>query len=147
MRFDNIGVAAPSLEEGRAALTAVIEIPRWTEEFTDPVNSVCIQFGADASGICYELIAPLGDDSPIAKALNTGRNILNHVAYLVPDLAQARERLRAAGAVATSEPHPAIAYKGGRIQFFVTPMRFIIELIEAPTHEHLYEKPYDTQPS
>jgi methylmalonyl-CoA/ethylmalonyl-CoA epimerase len=122
----------------------VLEIPRWTKEFIDPVNRVYAQFGVDASGICYELIAPLGDDSPIAKALNTGKNVLNHVAYLVPDLALARERLRAAGAVPTSEPNAAIAYNGSRIQFFITPMRFIIELIEAPTHEHQYEKTYET---
>lgn len=139
MQFDHIGVIAPSLEAGRAALKTVLEITRWTEEFSDPVNRVYAQFGTDASGICYELIAPLGDDSPIAKALNTGKNILNHVAYLVPNLATASESMRAAGAVATSEPKPALAYGGKYIQFYVTPMRFIIELIEAPAHRHRYE--------
>ena len=74
----------------------------------------------------------------VTKALSSGRNILNHVAYLVPDLAEERERLRAAGSVATSEPNPGIAYGGSRIQFFVTPMRFMIELIEAPAHRHQY---------
>jgi methylmalonyl-CoA/ethylmalonyl-CoA epimerase len=142
MRFDHVGVVAPSLEEGRAALHAVLNIPRWTEEIVDAVNRIYAQFGRDEAGICYELIAPLGDDSPIVKALNTGKNILNHVAYLVEDLDQEAERLRAAGAVAPAEPKPAIAYGGNRIQFFVTPMRFIIELIEAPAHEHRYDKTY-----
>jgi methylmalonyl-CoA/ethylmalonyl-CoA epimerase len=142
MQFDHIGVIASSLEAGRAALNAVSQIPRWTEEFADPVNQVYVQFGADSSGICYELIVPFGESSPARQALNTGRNILSHVAYLVPDLAKERDRLRAAGAVATSDPKPAVAYGGNQIQFFVTPMRIMIELIEAPGHRHRYEKIY-----
>ena len=142
MQFDHIGVIASSLEEGRAVLNAFVQIPRWTEEFADPVNQVYAQFGTDPSGVCYELIVPYGDSSPITKFLSTGKNILNHVAYLVQDLAKEGDRLRAAGAVPTSDPKPAIAYGGKHIQFFVTPMRFIIELIEAPAHRHRYDKIY-----
>jgi methylmalonyl-CoA/ethylmalonyl-CoA epimerase len=36
---------------------------------------------------------------------------------------------------------PAIAYGGRLIQFFVAPSRLMIELIEAPEHEHRYEQP------
>jgi methylmalonyl-CoA/ethylmalonyl-CoA epimerase len=142
MQFDHIGVIASSLEAGRAALNAALEIPSWTEEFADPVNEVYVQFGADSSGICYELIVPFGESSPVTKALSTGKNILSHVAYLVSDLAKERDRLHAAGAVATSLPKPAVAYGGNQIQFFVTPMRIMIELIEAPAHRHRYEKIY-----
>ena len=142
MQFDHIGVIASSLEEGRAGLKALFNITRWTEEVADPVNEVHVQFGADASAVCYELIVPSGENSPATKALITGRNILSHVAYLVPDLAKAREQLRAAGAVATSDPKPAAAYDGNLIQFFITPMRMMIELIEAPDHRHHYDKTY-----
>jgi methylmalonyl-CoA/ethylmalonyl-CoA epimerase len=142
MQFDHIGVLAPTLEAGRAQLGAILEIPRWTEEFADPINGVYVQFGRDSSSVCYELIAPLGDNSPINKWLDTRKNILNHVAYLVPDLDKAAESIAATGAVATSAPKPAIAYGGKRIQFFITSMRFIIELIEAPAHQHRYEKLY-----
>jgi methylmalonyl-CoA/ethylmalonyl-CoA epimerase len=142
MQFDHIGLVAVTLEEGRHGLNELFRIQRWTEEFADPVNRVFAQFGLDASGICYELIAPLGEDSPIAKAAQQGKHILNHVAYLVPDLAQGREQLRAGGSVPTAEPNAAIAYGGSRIQFFVTPMRFIIELIEAPGHQHRYTETY-----
>jgi methylmalonyl-CoA/ethylmalonyl-CoA epimerase len=142
MQFDHIGVIASSLEAGRAALNAVSQIPRWTEAFADPVNKVYVQFGADSSGICYELIVPFGENSPATQALSTGKNILSHVAYLVSDLAKERDRLRAAGAVATSDPKPALACGWNQIQFFVTPMRIMIELIEAPGHRHRYEKIY-----
>lgn len=142
MQFDHIGVIASSLEAGRATLNAVLEIQSWTEEFADAVNEVYVQFGADSSGICHELIAPFGESSPVAKALSTGKNLLSHVAYLVSDLAKERDRLCAAGAVATSDPKPAVAYGGNQIQFFVTPMRIMIELIEAPAHRHRYVKNY-----
>jgi methylmalonyl-CoA/ethylmalonyl-CoA epimerase len=142
MQFDHIGVIASSLEAGRAALGAVLEIPSWTEEFADPVNHVYVQFGVDTSGVCYELIVPFGEESPATKALSSGKNILSHVAYLVADLTKAGDRLRAAGAVATSDPKQALAYGGKQIQFFVTPMRMMIELIEAPGHRHRYEKIY-----
>jgi methylmalonyl-CoA/ethylmalonyl-CoA epimerase len=142
MQFDHIGVIAFSLEDGRAALSAVLDIPRWTEEYADPVNQIYAQFGADSSGVCYELIVPFGESSPVTKALRSGKNILSHVAYLVSDLTKAGDQLRAAGAVPTSDPKPAVAYGGKQIQFFVTPMRIMIELIEAPAHRHLYEKTY-----
>jgi methylmalonyl-CoA/ethylmalonyl-CoA epimerase len=102
VQFDHLGLVSRSLADGRAALEALLLVQEWTREITDPVNRVCVQFGRDSSGVCYELIAPLGADSPIAKTLRSGKNILNHVAYLVPDLAAGRERLRAAGAVPTA---------------------------------------------
>lgn len=139
MQFDHIGVVTRSLADGRAALEALLPIHEWTGEVTDPVNGVSVQFGRDSSGVCYELIAPLGVNSPVAKTLSTGKNILGHVAYLVTDLDAERERLRAAGAVPTADAKPALAYGGRHIQFFVTPMRFIIELIEAPDHKHSYQ--------
>lgn len=142
MEFDHIGVIASSLETGRAALNAALKIPSWTEEFADPVNQIYAQFGVDSSGICYELIVPFGENSPVTKALSSGKNILSHVAYLVPDLTKAADQLRNAGAVATSDPKPAVAYGGNRIQFFITPMKIMIELIEAPAHRHRYEKNY-----
>ncbi len=32
----------------------------------------------------------------------------------------------------------AVAYGGHRVQFLITPLAFIIELIEAPNHTHEY---------
>jgi len=138
MKFDHIGLVVRSLALGREALSPIVEIRAWTDEFIDPIQRVSVQFGRDSSNICYELIAPQGDGGPVAKALSSGRNILNHVAYLVPDLSEAGGRLRDAGAVPTADPMPAVAYGGSRIQFFVTPLRFIIELIESSGHEHRY---------
>jgi methylmalonyl-CoA/ethylmalonyl-CoA epimerase len=137
MKFDHIGVVVRRLDIGRLHLTALFDIKSWTREFDDTTNGVSVQFGRDPSGICYETIAPLGASSPISEALRTGARILNHVAYLVPDLHAAGERLKSARCLPAGEPRPAVAYGGRPIQFFVSPLRIIIELIEAPDHAHV----------
>lgn len=136
MLFDHLGIVVKSLARGRAGISAMLRVTEWSAEFVDAVNGVKLQFGRDASGMCYELLEPLGPDSPVQGALAQGRAILNHVAYQVTDLAAAAAHLQKEGCARTGDPKPAIAYGGCRIQFFVTPMRFIVELIEAPDHRH-----------
>lgn len=138
MKFDHMGLVVKSVAKGRQSLARILGIADWTAEFRDPINGVLIQFGRDPAGVCYELLEPLDSDSPVYPALSAGKAILNHVAYLVADLAACAEHMRSTGCAPTSEPKPAIAYGGRRIQFFVTPLRFVIELIEAPGHQHAY---------
>ena len=138
MRFDHLGVVVRSLAKGRLALADVLHIGEWTEEFRDPANGVIAQFGRDPAGVCYELLEPLDAASPVHPALEGNKAILNHVAYLTDDLAHEAARLERAGCARTSEPRPALAYGGKRIQFFVTPLRFVVELVEAPGHAHRF---------
>lgn len=138
MKFDHIGVTTNTLAAGRTLLEGSVGIEAWTEAVEDPVNDVHVQFGHDASGICYELVAPRSDRSPIAAALSNKVNVLNHVAYLVDDLAVHADRLARAGFVPVAPPRPAIAYGGRPIQFFVSRSRMLIELIAAPDHRHQY---------
>jgi methylmalonyl-CoA/ethylmalonyl-CoA epimerase len=113
-------------------------LDEWTEEFRDPVNDVWVQFGRCGSGICYELVAPLSDKSPVSRALSLRINVVNHVAYLVEDLDRQAQRLAATAFHPTAPPRPAIAYGGSRIQFFVSASGMIFELIEAPNHTHIF---------
>lgn len=140
-QFDHLGLVAKSLAKGRRGIGDALGITRWTEEIEDPVNGVRLQFGRDRAGVVYELLEPLDETSPVYPALISGRAILNHVAYLVPSLGGAGEILRSGGGGPVSEPKPAIAYGGARIQFFVTSVRMIVELIEAPGHEHQFSVP------
>jgi methylmalonyl-CoA/ethylmalonyl-CoA epimerase len=139
VKFDHIGVVTRSLERGRKVLGATVGIQAWTQTWDDPVNGVYIQFGRDASGVCYELLVPNGPDSPVQEALTTRKNILNHVAYLVDDIEAETARLEDAGCGPLGQPKPAIAYGGKRIQFFATPLSLIVELVEAPGHQHVYD--------
>jgi len=138
MQFDHLGLVVKSLAKGRRVLHETLGVQDWTEEFRDPTNGVLLQFGRDPAGVVYELLEPLDETSPVYPALAGGKAILNHVAYRVADLIAETERLRRAGSAPAGEAKPAIAYGGKRVQFFVTPLRFVIELIEAPAHTHLY---------
>ena len=137
-RFDHLGVVAKSLARGRKGIESALGVSGWTEEVVDPVNGVRLQFGRDRAGVVFELLEPLDENSPVYPALTSGKAILNHVAYLVPNLDEAAASFRRSGFAPAGEPKPAIAYGGARIQFFVTPVRFIVELIEAPDHNHLF---------
>ena len=138
MQFDHIGIVVRDPEAGRKMLADAFMIERWTEVFEDPVNDVFVQFGLDASGICYETVAPLSAHSPVRRALADGVNIVNHTAYLVADLAGQAARLRRAGFLPVAEPRPAIAYGDAHIQFFMSRTRLLFELIEAPAHRHQF---------
>lgn len=138
MQFDHLGLVVKSVAKGRKVLSGMLRIQEWTEEFRDPVNGVLLQFGRDPAGVAYELLEPLDESSPVYPALANGKAILNHVAYLVDDLGEAGEHMRRSGCAPTSKPKPAIAYGGRDVQFFVSSLRFVIELIEAPGHTHAY---------
>ena len=140
--LDHLGLIVHRLEDGRGFLDRALGISRWSEPVQDPGLGVLVQFGASPAshGLVYELVAPLGDRSPIAGALRGGKHILNHLAYLTGDLAAEAVRLRAEGCYPTGPAQPAAAYDGRPIQFWITPLRFVIELIEKPGHVHRFEE-------
>jgi len=131
MEFDHIGVFVHDIAAGHDALSDIIPIIRRSEVFTDPVIKVKVQFLFDASGVCYELVAPFGEGNPVDGILKSRRNILNHVAYRTPDLDATLDDLRSKGGFPLNEPTPAVAFGGKRVVFLMTGLNFIIELIEA----------------
>jgi methylmalonyl-CoA/ethylmalonyl-CoA epimerase len=139
LSFDHLGVACPSLDAGRAFLQAALGVRNWTGATTDPIQKVHVQFGKDRMGTVFELIAPSEADSPIAAALKSHKNILNHLAYRTPDIAAARTALEAQGCLAISPASPAVAFDNALIQFFYSPLDFIIELIEQKETTHVFE--------
>jgi methylmalonyl-CoA/ethylmalonyl-CoA epimerase len=130
MIFDHIGIFVRDIDAGKATLAAMLPIAHWSETYDDPGIKVRVAFGTDATGVRFELVAPFGESNPVSGALAAGRNILNHVAYRVPDLEAAIAALRATGAVPLGVPHPAVAFAGARVIFFLTPLKFVVELIE-----------------
>ena len=138
LRFDHLGVLVPDLAHGRRLLSSVLGVSCWTVEFEDPVNDVFVQFGRCPAGMCYEMVAPRSALSPVRHALKRRVNIFNHVAYRVASLAGNAACLRAAGFSAIADPTPAVAYDNRPIQFFANADGWLIELIEAPQHRHVY---------
>jgi methylmalonyl-CoA/ethylmalonyl-CoA epimerase len=130
MIFDHIGLFVREIEAGRRQLAALLPILHWTDVVDDAQMNIQVQFGYDGTGICYELVAPLGEPNPVARALDDGKNILNHVAYRCPDFESACAALRREGAVPLGRPQRAAAFDGARVAFYLTPLRFIVELVE-----------------
>jgi methylmalonyl-CoA/ethylmalonyl-CoA epimerase len=138
MRFDHIGIVVADLSQGIQMLREQFLVTRWTDVFSDPVNDVHVQFGRDEIGMCYELIAPFSPQSPVRRSLRLGQNITNHVAYRVADLTATRSDLVAANFSPVTDPVAAVAYGGASIQFFMSPIFSLVELIESPDHQHQY---------
>jgi methylmalonyl-CoA/ethylmalonyl-CoA epimerase len=136
MIFDHIGLVVEDLAQGRAFLETTLHITDWTPITHDEVLGVSVQFGRSQNTPIIELISPLGPASPVSAALRGSKNILNHLAYRVENLAEAAQKLRESGCLAAGNPKPALAYCGASVQFWVSPLRFLIELIEAPDHVH-----------
>ncbi len=132
MIFDPIGLFVADLEEGRRKLAAILPIAEFLEPVDDAGLKVRIQFALDTSGTRYELVAPFGEGNPVSQVLDSGKAVLNHVAYRVADLAVESARLRAGGAMPLGPARPALAFGGNQVMFFLTPLRFILELIEMP---------------
>ena len=76
-----------------------------------------------------ELVAPVGEDSPIEKVLERGGGAY-HVCYEVEGLEEALREARAANCVLISGPEPAVAFGGRRIAWLYTPARLLVELLE-----------------
>ena len=130
MEFDHIGVFVKDIDIGKMLIAKLLPIIRYSEIFDDPFLQVRVQFLYDSKGICYELVAPFGPENPVDGVLKSRRNIINHVAYKTANLDETLERLRDEGSLPLGEPKKAIAFKGKRVVFLITPMNFIIELIE-----------------
>ena len=130
MIFDHIGLFVEDIGIGKHRLSSILPIREWCEVLDDDVLHVRVCFGKDQFGLRYELVAPLGSPNPVSGVLSSRRNILNHVAYRVPDIAASAAALRAQRSVPIGPPKPAVAFGGALVMFFMTPLSFIIEIIE-----------------
>lgn len=76
-----------------------------------------------------ELIAPLGEDSHVARLLKKGGGAY-HVCYEVADLEKTLSDLRMRRCLIVQQPTPAVAYQGRRIAWVMLPTRQLMELVE-----------------
>jgi methylmalonyl-CoA/ethylmalonyl-CoA epimerase len=77
-----------------------------------------------------ELIAPLGDDSPIARFLERSPNGgIHHLCFEVDDICAARDRLKSQGARVLGDGEPKIGAHGKPV-LFLHPKDFAGTLVE-----------------
>jgi methylmalonyl-CoA/ethylmalonyl-CoA epimerase len=136
--FDHIGLVVASIEVEAPRLANVLRLTRWTDRFDDHALGVSVCFATGPASLVVELIAPLGPDSPVARAARQKRDCLNQIAYRTDDMAGTRAHFVAGGALVLSEPKPARAFGGAPVEFLLLPQGFIVELIGAPGFVHQF---------
>jgi methylmalonyl-CoA/ethylmalonyl-CoA epimerase len=127
-RLNHVAIAVSDLEAAsrlyRDMLGAEVSAP-----VPQPEHGVTTVF-VNLSNTKVELIAPLGENSPIAKFLaRSPDGGIHHICYEVADIAAARARLIAQGARVLGDGEPMIGAHGKPV-LFLHPKDFNGTLIE-----------------
>ena len=127
-KLNHVAVATPDLDKAiaiyRDVLGATVSAP-----VAQPAHGVTTVF-VELPGSKIELLAPLGDNSPIANFLsrNPGGGV-HHLCFEVDDIIAARDRLLAQGARLAGAPEPKTGAHGKPV-LFLHPKDFVGTLIE-----------------
>ena len=113
-RIDHVGIAVADLDAAIALYEDSYEMTLVHRETVTEqgVEAVLLDLGENH----VELLAPLGDDTPVGKFLAKRGGGLHHVAYQVTDIAAELERLEAAG-VRLIDEAPRVGIRGSRVAF------------------------------
>ena len=113
-RIDHIGVAVEDLDAAIALYERdfAIELVHRETVTEQGVEAVLLDVGENH----VELLAPLGDDTPVGKYLARKGPGLHHVAYAVEDIDATLERIAAAG-IETIDSEPRVGIRGSRVAF------------------------------
>jgi hypothetical protein len=130
MKFDHIGFFVKDLNSSIKVFENFIDLKRKTKIFYEKSFNVKIQFIYDKKNICYELIAPYKKNNPVDTVLESKNNILNHVAYKSKKFDQDIKKLIKKKFTQLTKPKKVICFKNKKVIFFLSPLNFIIELIE-----------------
>lgn len=95
--IDHVGVAVPDLDEAKALYTSVFGMTVLHEETNEEQKVREAMVAVGESGSCIQLLAPLNDESTIAKFLDRSGPGLQQLAYRVTDVEQVSAILRERG--------------------------------------------------
>lgn len=127
-RLNHVAIAVPDLpaaaEQYRTTLGAIVRPPQ-----DEPDHGVRVVF-IELPNTKIELLAPLGEASPIAGFLaKNPTGGIHHICYEVDDILVARDRLTASGARVLGSGEPKIGAHGKPV-LFLHPKDFTGCLIE-----------------
>ncbi|PKP62569.1 MAG: methylmalonyl-CoA epimerase [Alphaproteobacteria bacterium HGW-Alphaproteobacteria-8] len=127
-RLNHVAIAVPDLAAAAAlyrdTLGATVRPPQ-----DQPEHGVTVVF-IELPNTKIELLAPLGENSPIAAFLaKNSSGGIHHVCYEVEDILAARDRLKAAGARVLGDGEPRIGAHGKPV-LFLHPKDFTGTLVE-----------------
>lgn len=129
--FHHVGIAVRELAPASQSLQTLFGYTVTSGPFDDPIQKVSVLFlSRGHEDTVFELVAPLGPDSPIKRTLEKGGGTY-HVCYEVPDMTAAIEHLRKEGCYLLSGPVPAVAFEMREIAWIMTPAQLLVELVKA----------------
>jgi methylmalonyl-CoA/ethylmalonyl-CoA epimerase len=136
-RIDHIGVAVEDLDAAIAVHRDTYGMPLVHRETVESqgVEAALLDVGENH----VELLAPLGEDTPVGRFLAKRGPGLHHVAYRVDDVDVSLERLRAAG-VRLIDEAPRTGIRGSRVAFLHPSATggVLTEIVE-PARVHAHE--------
>ncbi len=130
MRFHHLGFFCRSIEIGLTHFQGIHQITDISKVYRDVQLGVEVQFFIVDGFLRYELVAPFGKKNPVDGVLDSKKNILNHVGYITDDFDKEVISLREKKHMVIAGPKPALAFGNKRVIFFLTPLGYIIEVIE-----------------
>jgi hypothetical protein len=130
MLFHHLGIFVKSIDKSNIIFSRDLKAQKTSEVIVDNDLGVKVQFFKDVNGITYELVEGLGKKNPVKNTLEQNKNILNHVAYTTKQFDNQLEELNSYGYIKISDICKSVAFNGNRIVFLLSPLNFIIELIE-----------------
>ena len=135
-RLNHVGVATPDIDEAIVFWRDVMGATAITEPFDMPAQGVRVCFVDTPNlGTQIELLAPLDESSPLTNFLaRNPQGGQHHLAFEVPDIAQARAEFEAMGKRVLG---PTRIGAHGTPVFFVHPRDMagvLTEIMEPPAH-------------
>ena len=127
--FNHIGIFVKNIKSSEKYINVFIEKKKSSKIILDKQLGIKAKLYYDKKKICYELVEPYGKNNPVSGFLKRGTNILNHVAYTSNLLDETLHELRTNKFMQISEINYSKLFKS-RIVFFISPLNYIIEIIE-----------------
>jgi methylmalonyl-CoA/ethylmalonyl-CoA epimerase len=113
-RIDHVGIAVDDINSAIDLYEKTLGMPLVHRETVTEqgVDAVLLDVGDGH----IELLAPLGDDTPVGKFLAKNGPGLHHVAYAVSDIEATLEKLAADG-VKLIDREPRVGIRGSKVAF------------------------------
>ena len=133
-KLHHLAVVVADIDHSTKVYCGLLGVHPTTEIIHDPKQKVHVQFlsGPALGDIQLELLAPDGEDSPVASALKKGGGP-NHLCFEVQDINESLQTARQQGCRVICEPIEAAAMDKRQIAFVFTPDQQIVEFVAAPT--------------
>lgn len=132
LRFHHVGVAVSELPSALEFYQRAFGYTLRSGPFDDSLQQASVAFisGGPDEPFVVELIAPLGEQSHVARLIEKGVGAY-HICYETDDLTACCKHVSANGCMMVRPPLPATAFDGRKIAWLYTPARQLLELLEA----------------